>query len=122
MATKILIIDDEAPILELYSRWLNAWGYDVDTALGGSAAMHLIDDDEYALVISDAKMPVVSGLDVRKRLLNKAPKTPFILITGFSKDDLEIKEIMTMPIDKYLEKPVDFANLKKEIAQLISHH
>lgn len=122
MNKKILIIDDDLPILELYEIWLTSWGYDVISASGGKEALGLVKNGSYDLVICDAKMPEVSGMEVRKRVSERSPKIPFILASGFGSDDKELKDILSMNISQHIQKPIDFTVLKKEIERLISHN
>ncbi len=121
MNKKILIIDDDLPILELYEIWLTSWGYDVISASGGKEALGLVKNGSYDLVICDAKMPEVSGMEVRKRVSERSPKIPFILASGFGSDDKELKDILSMNISQHIQKPIDFTVLKKEIERLIAH-
>ncbi len=118
---KILIIDDDPPILELYEIWLASWGYEVITAKGGREALDMVGSSDYDLVICDAVMPDISGLEVRKKMFDSCPDTPFILVSGFSSDDRELKEILSMKVAKHIQKPVDFPMLKKDIERFISH-
>ncbi|MBI5235482.1 MAG: response regulator [Deltaproteobacteria bacterium] len=118
---RILVVDDDARLIELYMIWLAAWGYDVTPAEGGREALTLIDSDDYALVICDVKMPEISGIDVRKRLTEKHPDTPCILITGCDREDNQITAMMNAKLDHYMEKPVDFSALRKVIEEAVKH-
>ncbi len=120
MNNKILVVDDDEIIIELYKRWLNSWGYCVNVAHGGKEALNYIDNEKFDLVICDAKMPEISGLDVRQKLAQKHPQTPFILITGFSCNDHEIRDILELNVQKHIEKPVDFIALRDVIDDLMT--
>jgi two-component system response regulator PilR (NtrC family) len=79
----ILIIDDEASILRLMTRSLSKHGYLVDTASNGGEGIKKIDANDYSLIITDIKMPVISGDQVFDHLRNKTKKTtPIIAMSG----------------------------------------
>jgi DNA-binding response OmpR family regulator len=79
---RILLVDDD-----LYARELNAGalirsGYKVDTAIDGADAWKALNDDSYDLLITDNKMPRVTGLDLIKKLRSEDMTLPVILASG----------------------------------------
>ena len=80
---KILVIDDEAAILRLLSEILTRQGHEVDTAQGGKKGIQKIQSNPYDIIITDIKMPGVSGLDVLKEVKRiKGRVLPVIAISG----------------------------------------
>lgn len=83
---RILLADDEDVIRETIRDVLTGYGCQVDTASDGAAAMELIKQQSYDLVLSDIKMPVHSGYEVFAAAKAANPETPVILTTGFGYD------------------------------------
>jgi len=79
----ILIIDDETDILNMLKQQLLRNGYDVDTAASGDEGIKKIKHNEYGLIITDIKMPGISGYQVLDFLRNKIKKsTPIVGMSG----------------------------------------
>lgn len=83
---RILLADDEDVIRETIRDVLTGYGCEVDTASDGAAAMELIQQKSFDLVLSDIKMPVKSGYEVFAAAKAANPDTPVILTTGFGYD------------------------------------
>jgi len=82
-ANNILVIDDEASILKLLKRKLNRTGYNVDTAINGEEGIAKINEKEYDLIITDIKMPGVTGNQVFNHVRYEIKKkTPVIAMSG----------------------------------------
>src|SRR6186713_2245331 len=79
---RILIVDDEPDVLGFMQPLLERRGYEVDTATGGEQALVLLAEAAPALLITDLRMPHMSGLDLleKVRLLN--PNLPGIVLTA----------------------------------------
>ncbi|MFQ6110343.1 MAG: response regulator, partial [Candidatus Aminicenantales bacterium] len=65
---KLLIIDDERSILDLLSVVFRKEGYHVETALSASKALELIEKQDFDLVLSDIKLPEMSGMEILRRV------------------------------------------------------
>lgn len=83
---RILLADDEDVIRETIRDVLTGFGCEVDTASDGAAAMELIQQKSFDLVLSDIKMPLKSGYEVFAAAKAANPDTPVILTTGFGYD------------------------------------
>ncbi|MCD4678032.1 MAG: response regulator [Desulfobacula sp.] len=82
-ANPILVIDDENSILELLKKSLSRNGYVVDTASSGEEGIRKIENNEYSLILTDIKMPGISGHQIFDYLRNKIKKsTPIIGMSG----------------------------------------
>jgi len=84
---KILVVDDDPVMLNLCTDLLGDAGYEVASANNVPAALERLGQEEYDLVITDIKMPKVSGLEIVKQLHTISPRTKAIIMTGFG--DLE---------------------------------
>jgi CheY-like chemotaxis protein len=79
----ILILDDEPSILKLMKRMLSRNGYAVDTTVNGEEGIRKIERNEYSLILTDIKMPGISGNQIFDHLRNKSKKsTPIIGMSG----------------------------------------
>lgn len=103
---KILLVDDDSSILESLSDFLTLEGFEVDTTNDGQDAINLISRNHYDLVISDIKMPHISGIGVLKAVKEKDNYIPVIMITGYASLDTAIEALRQGAYD-YLSKPFD---------------
>ena len=116
---KILIIDDEEPILSNLCNFLNYKNYDVTSASDGLEGLKLFEKDlkGFDLIITDIVMPKISGMSLISIIKEKAPDTPVIAITGWG----EYPEAFAQKskADKVLSKPFELSELDKTINELI---
>ncbi|HSC59448.1 MAG TPA: response regulator, partial [Gemmatimonadales bacterium] len=76
----VLVIDDEMGILDTLRILLKGEGFDVITAQGGKAGIEQIKLGQHDLVLSDVRMPQVTGLDILQAAKEQDPMTPVILM------------------------------------------
>ena len=104
--TRVLVVDDELDILELTRIMLESLGFDVITASDGEKALEIVEEKNVDLILLDAVMPGVHGLDVC-RMLKRNPKTRVIPIIIFSAlgtgVDMMLEE--NDKADAYMSKP-----------------
>jgi DNA-binding NtrC family response regulator len=79
---RLLIIDDEEPLCQLLENAFGGKGHIVETATSGQAARAKIQSQVYDLIISDVRMPDVSGLELLEHARATKIRTPFILMTA----------------------------------------
>jgi len=85
---RVLLVDDEASIVDLFGMILSNAGYFVRTALNGVAGLSLFQSSSWDLVITDRQMPQMDGERLAQEIKGIAPKTPLILITGLTSGEL----------------------------------
>src|SRR5690242_21793957 len=78
----LLVVDDEKSICELLEISFRKEGHRVETACNGEAAKRRLESQVYDIVISDIRMPDMSGVDLLRYSKEVSPSTVFILITG----------------------------------------
>ena len=104
--TIVLVVDDELDILEMTRIMLESLGFDVITASDGEKALEIVEEKNVDLILLDAVMPGVHGLDVC-RMLKRNPKTRVIPIIIFSAlgtgVDMMLEE--NDKADAYMSKP-----------------
>jgi DNA-binding NtrC family response regulator len=102
---KILVIDDSPEIVNLFSDFLRAEGYEVDTAEDGGRGISLIERNSYDLIVTDLKMPDTDGMEVLKYIREHSPDTLCIILTGYGTVKNAVEAIKMGAYD-YLTKPV----------------
>jgi len=107
---KILVVDDDESLRRVTQLQLEESGYQVLTAATGEQALALIDEHAPGLVISDLKMPGMSGLDLLRETLAARPETTVILITAFGTVETAVDAIRAGAYD-YITKPIDYEQL-----------
>src|SRR5262249_29627463 len=90
---KLLVVDDERSMRELLELVLKREGYAVHTAENGTRALELVRQNVYDLIISDVKMPDISGIDLLAKVREVSPETMVIMITAFATVDTEHIEV-----------------------------
>jgi DNA-binding NtrC family response regulator len=100
----ILVADDDAVIREGLRRILSREGYQVETQPNGRLAMDRLQEAAFDLLITDLKMPGMSGMEVLQAVRVLQPEMPVILITGFAAVDNAV-EVMQKGAADYLAKP-----------------
>lgn len=84
---RILVIDDQARVRAFVCEMLESLGHDADDAEDGPTGLALLPRQQYDLVITDLRMPQMSGWDVLAAVRQQVPTMPFIVISGFTTDD-----------------------------------
>ena len=101
---KLLIVDDEAVIRDGLKRILEGESFAVETCSSGFQAMEIMQKREFDLIITDLKMPGMSGIEVLKSVRTLQPDIPVILITGYASVDTAV-EAMKNGASDYISKP-----------------
>lgn len=110
---KILLIDDDAPVLEMLAQMISMGGHDVDTAASGETAVEKLKTAVYSLVITDIRMPGISGIDVAAFIKSsEGPQPPVIGISGTP------WLLESGPFDACLSKPCGKKKLYEVIRQV----
>ncbi len=104
-APTLLLVDDEANILNALRRLFRPHGYRVLTAESGAAGLELMSSESVDLVISDMRMPQMNGAEFLERVQTEHPDVVRILLTGYADLDSTIAAINHGGIYRYLAKP-----------------
>ncbi len=107
---KVLIIDDERPLLEMLEISLESDGYTVLTAENGASGLDIFQREKPALVVTDIKMPGMDGLEVLRNIRESGQEAEVIVITGHGDMDTSIAALQLGASD-YITKPVRDAAL-----------
>jgi two-component system response regulator GlrR len=115
---RILLADDDPDSLEGLRSLLEAWGYQVETAQDGRAALDQVPLVHPSVVITDVVMPRMTGLELLEVLRQKLPGIPVIVLTAHS--TLEIRRrAAAQGAFAYLPKPVDTTRLKSVLGSAL---
>jgi len=96
-----LVLDDNRGCRELHQYWLEG-EFTVETAADGSTALKTLEDGSFDLLVLDRKMPELSGIEILRRLESVGFDGYVLIVTGVEPEF----EMVDLPIDEYLVKPV----------------
>ena len=122
MAAKIIVVEDEAPLVELLKYNLQSEGYDVVHAADGEEAELLLAEQSYDLAILDWMIPKISGIELCRRLRNRTEtqNLPIILLTARGEEADRVRGLTT-GADDYVTKPFSVQELMARIKALLRH-
>lgn len=115
----ILVVDDNADTLQMISRKLISRGWQASSASDVSQALAILDGGSIDMVLTDYKMPKVTGLELIRHLRNHYPKIPVIMITGYPSIEGAV-EAVKVGAEEYLSKPFTDDELFGAIAKAIT--
>jgi len=116
---RILVVDDEPSMRMALSESLESCGYAVDTACDGLEALHKFDKYPWDLVITDVRMPKVSGIEVLRQIRSKSPYTPVILITAYGTVNTAV-EAMKEGATDFIMKPFSLDELETAVKKIFT--
>jgi CheY-like chemotaxis protein len=108
----VLAVDDEQRVTQAFELWLD--DYEVRTATGGEEALEKL-DESVDVVLLDRQMPGLSGDEVLERIRDRGYDCRVAMVTGVDPDF----EIVEMPFDDYVRKPVDQDSLQSVVDRLL---
>lgn len=117
----VLVIEDEATIIEFLRTGLTYEGYQVSVAESGRAGLELATAEAFDLIILDLMLPDVDGLDVCRRLRARGNETPIIILTARQEVTARIAGLDSGG-DDYLVKPFVFGELLARIRVALRRH
>jgi len=101
---KILVIDDDSLMLDFLTETITRMDYDVTAASNGEMGIKRFKEDEFELVITDLRMPDISGMDVLKRIKAVQPETAVVMMTAYGTIDNAVEAMKQGAFD-YITKP-----------------
>ena len=110
ISQRILIVEDEAPMCELLTTFFSEKSSQVDTAADGEQALARLEEKDYALVITDIKLPGMSGLELLARIRVDWPEMAVVIMTAFSSISSAV-EAMKLGAEDYIGKPFQLDEL-----------
>jgi len=120
--TRVLIVDDEAPIRALAERVLTDAGYAIDLASGGSEALRIVArEGTFDLFVIDVMMPEMRGDELARQLRSRDPDVKVLYFTGDA-DRLFREQNVLAGNEAFLEKPVTAQGLREAVSLLLFAH
>ncbi len=114
----VLLVDDEPNIIEVLEIFLLDEGIEVFTANSGGEALSLLKRQPVDIVISDIRMPDISGVELLKEAREIAPETAFIMITAYASTETAIDALQNGAFD-YLTKPFKMDELRDVLRRVL---
>ncbi len=116
---RILVVDDERWIRVNLKRMLEAEGHTVLLADSGEAALKLLEQQPVDLIISDHRMPRMSGLELLEQLREKYPDVLRVILTGFADLALALDAINKVEVHRLLLKPYSRDQIVNTVQELL---
>ncbi|PSK88835.1 response regulator transcription factor [Taibaiella chishuiensis] len=107
---KILLIEDEANVVNLLKRGLEEEGYDISVAMDGVSGYEMAGNHTFDLMIIDIMLPGMNGIDICRKLRQQKVTTPILMLTALGSTE-NIVSGLDSGADDYLVKPFNFAEL-----------
>ena len=118
MSKRILIVDDNPNMSSLLSEMLEVFDYESVRAADGNEALDTLEKGGFSMVITDMRMPNMSGLELLTEVKSRYPSMPVVLISGYS-----VSEIDSHPgshrADGFLGKPLMMSDIEKMLNSLL---
>ncbi|HHZ90280.1 TPA: sigma-54-dependent Fis family transcriptional regulator, partial [Candidatus Poribacteria bacterium] len=116
----ILLVEDEQSQRTILRRVLEREGHEIETADNGKAALELLKNKQFNLVISDMRMPQMTGRDLLKMIKKQWADLPVLIVTAFAELDDAIDLVAREGAFYYLEKPINLDSLKNEVERALN--
>jgi len=118
MRGRLLIVEDRDSLRRMLERALGQEGYDVASAADGRAGIRLLGERAFDFVLTDLKLPDVSGLEVLEASRTAQPRVPVVVLTGYGTVGTAV-EAMKLGAYDFLEKPLEIDDLSRLIEEAI---
>jgi CheY-like chemotaxis protein len=115
---RIMIIDDDEEMRSLLKDFFEEEGFETDSASNGVDALRTLSKDHFDLVITDIRMPGLTGLDILPRIRRLKPEIPIIVMTAYASDDVR-RRSLSGGATTYLEKPIHLSKLRTVIREVV---
>ena len=116
----VLVVDDDNAHRTMLRTLIGGWGYEIDDADDGEAAIEKVKERSYDLVLMDVRMVKISGLEALEKIKSYNPAIPIIIMTAYSSVETAVEALKKGAHD-YLTKPIDFDKLRITIERSMEH-
>jgi DNA-binding NtrC family response regulator len=120
MSYKILIVDDEPANLRTLARLFRE-DYEVLTAASGDEALALLARHDVAVLITDQRMPGMTGIELLKKTVPLRPRMVRIILTGYTDVDALVEAINCGQVYRYVAKPWNNDELRLTVKRALEH-
>jgi DNA-binding response OmpR family regulator len=112
----ILVVDDEGAIRYSVTKTLERVGYQVITASSGEEALQILTEQDFDVVLTDIRMPGISGVDLLERIKDQSPDAVVILMTGYASLGTAV-ESLRLGANDYLIKPSTSEDIRESVSR-----
>ena len=119
---KLLVVDDDSDILQVLKMGLLKNGFTVDAFSNPQLALQSFksDAESYRLLLSDMRMPAISGMQLAREIKQINPNVKVVLMTAFEIRDIEFSKVFpSTSVDGFVQKPIGIKDLTNKILSLI---
>jgi len=116
---RLLIVDDDQSMRAALYESLSSCGYEVETAENGADALVKFKEEQFAVVVTDMRMPKMSGMDVLRGIKKISPQTPVILITAYGTVNTAV-EAMKEGAAEFIMKPFSLDDLEFAVKNVLA--
>ncbi len=118
---RVLIVDDEASVLHALQRNLRKT-FTIETATGGEHALEILKEKEFAVVISDMRMPGMDGIELLRTVRTVAPRSVRLMLTGNADQKTAADAVNEGAVFRFLNKPCDLEVLVPAIDAAVARY
>jgi phosphoserine phosphatase RsbU/P len=120
--SKVLLVDDEPGIINAVRRVLRKEDFEIVSTQEPQEALRLMAQDDFAVVISDQRMPAMEGTELLEQARHLAPDTVRIILTGYVDIEAAIEAINRGAVFRFITKPWDDEDLRSTIRQAVAQY
>lgn len=117
---RVLVVDDEPDLAESCAYFLERAGYEARTAASASEALELLQNESFGVVVSDVRMPRMSGMELLSAIRQRDPDIEVLLLTGYPDLQMAVSAIKQGAFD-YLAKPYGEEELIERVGKAMAH-
>ncbi len=118
LSGRILVAEDNKAIKKIVSGFLGFMGFEVALVENGLEALSLFLKTSFDLVLTDLDMPVMDGWSLTRRIKERSPDTPVVLMTGEDRKTV-LRKAERWPVDSVLFKPFELEDLKRTVQEAL---
>jgi DNA-binding NtrC family response regulator len=115
---KVLVVEDDPDIRKILDIFLSEKGFRVKVAESAPRALEMLAEEPIDLILSDVRMPGMSGLDLLRHLKERDPEIQLVLMSAYSSVKDAVEAIQLGAAD-YVEKPIDFRRLERVLQTVL---
>lgn len=118
---RALLVDDDAALRGLLSVLLSQMGFSATCARNGTDALDILnreDRDAFEVVVTDIRMPKMSGIELARKIRSRRPGVPILFISGYAPSMAEVEKELDERAD-FLKKPFEFATFSQTLENLL---
>jgi CheY-like chemotaxis protein len=116
---RVLIVDDDTTFREMLTDSLIHAGFNPTAVSSGEEALEVIQRETFEAIVTDVRMPTMDGITLSRRIRERLPKIPIIIMTAYSSRSKAEQDTGPIPTEHFLVKPFDINQLIELISDLV---